>query len=122
MTVFSSRHLDVRDGPAARSTLLGLELPRLSIFVSALIVLVYIYLGGLTSAIYNEVLQFFLIVLGFLPLVLLGLKTSAAGRGCRRGSPRCDRPGLRAGSLHANRGSSWAAPRPTRWAWSGSAW
>ena len=44
------------------------------IAVSSLIVLVYIYTGGLTSAIYNEVLQFFLIVLGFLPLVLLGLK------------------------------------------------
>jgi SSS family solute:Na+ symporter len=42
--------------------------------LSAVIVLVYIFLGGLTSAIYNEVLQFFLIVLGFLPLVLLGLK------------------------------------------------
>src|SRR5881628_1408959 len=40
----------------------------------AVIVLGYIFLGGLTSAIYNEVLQFFLIVLGFLPLVLLGLK------------------------------------------------
>ncbi len=46
----------------------------LSVVVSAVIVLVYIFLGGLTSAIYNEVLQFFLIVLGFLPLVLLGLK------------------------------------------------
>ena len=45
-----------------------------SVVVSAVIVLVYIFLGGLTSAIYNEVLQFFLIVLGFLPLVLLGLK------------------------------------------------
>src|SRR4051794_29422288 len=45
-----------------------------SVVVSALIVLAYILLGGLTSAIYNEVLQFFLIVLGFLPLVLLGLK------------------------------------------------
>ena len=45
-----------------------------SIILSAVIVLVYIFLGGLTSAIYNEVLQFFLIVLGFLPLVLLGLK------------------------------------------------
>jgi SSS family solute:Na+ symporter len=45
-----------------------------SVVVSALIVLAYIFLGGLTSAIYNEVLQFFLIVLGFLPLVLLGLK------------------------------------------------
>jgi SSS family solute:Na+ symporter len=45
-----------------------------SVLLSALIVLVYIFLGGLTSAIYNEVLQFFLIVLGFLPLVMLGLK------------------------------------------------
>jgi SSS family solute:Na+ symporter len=44
------------------------------IFVSSLIVLIYIYSGGLTSAIYNEVLQFFLIVLGFLPLVILGLQ------------------------------------------------
>src|SRR5205085_5897552 len=45
-----------------------------SIFLSAVIVLAYILLGGLTSAIYNEVLQFFLIVAGFLPLVWLGLK------------------------------------------------
>lgn len=58
-----------------------------SLIISALIVLIYIYLGGLTSAIYNEVLQFFLIVLGFLPLVIIalidiggweGLKTSLA--------------------------------------------
>ncbi|HMA39043.1 MAG TPA: sodium:solute symporter family protein [Gemmatimonadales bacterium] len=46
----------------------------MSVILSAIIVLAYIFLGGLTSAIYNEVLQFFLIVLGFLPLVLLGLK------------------------------------------------
>ena len=45
----------------------------LSIFISAIIVLIYIFLGGLTSAIYNEVIQFVLIVLGFLPLVLIGL-------------------------------------------------
>jgi SSS family solute:Na+ symporter len=45
-----------------------------SIWVSAGIVLLYIYLGGLTSAIYNEVLQFFLIVLGFVPLVYLALR------------------------------------------------
>ena len=45
-----------------------------SVVVSALIVLAYIFLGGLRSAIYNEVLQFFLIVFGFLPLVMLGLK------------------------------------------------
>ncbi len=46
----------------------------MSIVLSALIVLIYIFLGGLTSAIYNEVLQFFLIVMGFLPLVLIALK------------------------------------------------
>jgi len=45
-----------------------------AILVSALIVLAYTFLGGLTSAIYNEVLQFFLIVMGFIPLVFLGLK------------------------------------------------
>jgi SSS family solute:Na+ symporter len=45
-----------------------------SIILTGVIVLIYIFLGGLTSAIYNEVLQFFLIVLGFFPLVLLGLK------------------------------------------------
>jgi solute:Na+ symporter, SSS family len=44
-----------------------------SVLLSAAVVLVYIFLGGLTSAIYNEVLQFFLIVFGFFPLVLLGL-------------------------------------------------
>src|SRR3984885_11174248 len=44
-----------------------------SIITSAIIVLGYIYLGGLTSAIYNEVMQFFLIVAGFFPLVYLGL-------------------------------------------------
>src|SRR5690349_7274494 len=45
-----------------------------SILVAAGIVLAYIFLGGLTSAIYNEVLQFCLIVLGFAPLVFLGLR------------------------------------------------
>jgi SSS family solute:Na+ symporter len=44
-----------------------------SIFVAAAIVLVYITLGGLTSAIYNEVLQFFIIVASLAPLVIVGL-------------------------------------------------
>lgn len=43
-----------------------------SIWVSAFVVLSYTALGGLTSSIYNEVLQFFLIVLGFLPLTIMG--------------------------------------------------
>lgn len=44
-----------------------------SILVSASVVLAYTMLGGLTSSIYNEVLQFFLIVIGFIPLTVLGL-------------------------------------------------
>lgn len=44
-----------------------------SVWMAAGIVLVYTYLGGLTSAVYNEVLQFFLIVLGIAPLVYIGL-------------------------------------------------
>ncbi|MDB5099385.1 MAG: Na+/galactose cotransporter [Cyanobacteria bacterium RYN_339] len=44
-----------------------------SIVVSALVVLAYTILGGLASSIYNEVLQFFLIVFGFAPLVTLGV-------------------------------------------------
>jgi SSS family solute:Na+ symporter len=47
----------------------------LCLWLAASIVLVYTVLGGLTSAIYNEVLQFFLIVMGFLPLTYLGLKS-----------------------------------------------
>jgi solute:Na+ symporter, SSS family len=45
-----------------------------SLFASAAIVLAYTYLGGLSSAIYNEVLQFFIICIGLFPLVLLSLK------------------------------------------------
>lgn len=46
----------------------------LSLILSAAIVLAYTYLGGLSSAIYNEVLQFFIIVIGLLPIVVLSLK------------------------------------------------
>ena len=44
-----------------------------ALFVAAIVVLSYITLGGLTAAIYNEVLQFFVIVAALLPLTLLGL-------------------------------------------------
>ena len=44
-----------------------------SIWLAASIVMVYTFLGGLTSAVYNEVLQFFLIVLGLSPLVIVAL-------------------------------------------------
>jgi SSS family solute:Na+ symporter len=72
MTVFSSGVSMYAMGKLF-NLLLGWDFT-FSVLVSAVIVLVYIFLGGLTSAIYNEVLQFFLIVFGFLPLVFLGLR------------------------------------------------
>jgi SSS family solute:Na+ symporter len=43
------------------------------IWLSALFIMVYILLGGLSSSIYNETLQFFLIVAGLAPLTIIGL-------------------------------------------------
>lgn len=71
MTIFASG-ISMYALAMLMETLLGWDF-NLSIIISALIVLAYTYLGGLKSAIYNEVLQFFLIVIGFLPLVILGL-------------------------------------------------
>ena len=92
MTVFSSgismyamakllQILHIFDAPFAA---LGLDpgwIFHVCIVSSALIVLVYMLLGGLSSAIYNEVLQFFLIVAGFLPLVYLGLRDAGGWAG-----------------------------------------
>src|SRR4051812_18367079 len=44
-----------------------------ALIVAAAIVLSYITLGGLRAAIYNEVLQFFVIVASLAPLTLIGL-------------------------------------------------
>jgi SSS family solute:Na+ symporter len=51
------------------------------VLASAAIVLAYTYLGGLTSAIYNEVLQFFLIVAGFAPLAILACAKAGGWHG-----------------------------------------
>ena len=45
-----------------------------ALWICSGVVLIYVIKGGLTSAIYTEVLQFFMIVLGFAPVVYLGLK------------------------------------------------
>ncbi len=45
----------------------------LSICVAAGFVLAYITLGGLSGAIYNEVLQFFVILAGLIPITVVGL-------------------------------------------------
>lgn len=72
MTVFSSG-ISLYAMGLLLGVLLGWDFT-FSVMISGVIVLIYIFLGGLTSAIYNEVLQFFLIVFGFAPLVFLGLK------------------------------------------------
>ena len=56
----------------------------LSLVLSAAIVLGYTYLGGLSSAIYNEVLQFFIIVVGLLPIVFLSLKDVGGWHGLQQ--------------------------------------
>jgi len=82
MTVFSSG-ISMYAMGLLLGTLLGWDF-NFSVIVSAVIVLLYIFLGGLTSAIYNEVLQFFLIVLGFLPLVFLGLRDAGGWTGLQQ--------------------------------------
>jgi len=72
MTIFSSGISMYAMGKLL-NLLLGWDFDT-SVLVSAVIVLAYVTLGGLTSAIYNEVLQFFMIVFGFAPLVWVGLK------------------------------------------------
>jgi solute:Na+ symporter, SSS family len=94
MTIFSSgismyaiakliQTLHVFDGLFARLGLGSSGIFDFSIFVSAVVVLVYTFLGGLSSAIYNEVLQFFLIVAGFLPLSWLGLRSVGGWSGLK---------------------------------------
>src|SRR2546426_2513832 len=72
MTVFSSG-ISMYAMGLLLNLLLGWDFDT-SVWLSAGIVLLYILLGGLTSAIYNEVLQFFLIVAGFAPPLVLGVK------------------------------------------------
>ena len=72
MTVFSSG-ISMYAMALLLNLLLGWDF-NISVWLSAIVVLLYISLGGLTSAIYNEVMQFFLIVAGFAPLVFLGLR------------------------------------------------
>jgi solute:Na+ symporter, SSS family len=79
MTVFSSGISMYAMGKLL-NLLLGWSFD-MSVLVSGVIVLAYIFMGGLTSAIYNEVLQFFLIVFGFAPLVILGLRNVGGWHG-----------------------------------------
>ena len=92
-----------------------------SVLASAAIVLAYVTLGGLTSAIYNEVLQFFLIVFGFAPLVFLGLRSVGGWDGLMtKLNAASIANGLPAGAYtHAWRGMSNAATNPIGVEWFG---
>lgn len=79
MTVFSSG-ISLYALAMLMQTILGWNFD-VSIWLAAGIVLVYTYLGGLTSAVYNEVLQFFLIVLGIAPLVYIGMHKAGGWEG-----------------------------------------
>ncbi|MEO8560978.1 MAG: sodium:solute symporter family protein [bacterium] len=92
-----------------------------SVLASAAIVLAYVTLGGLTSAIYNEVLQFFLIVFGFAPLVYLGLRSVGGWDGLTaKLNVASVANGLPEGAYtHAWRGMTHAATNPIGVEWFG---
>src|SRR3989449_7186908 len=75
--------LHVLDGPFQRLGISSTRIFDFAILISALIVLAYTFLGGLSSAIYNEVVQFVLIVAGFLPLPWIGLKSVGGWAGLK---------------------------------------
>ena len=97
MTIFSSG-ISLYALAKLLEVLLGWDF-NASIAVSAAVVLVYIFLGGLTSAIYNEVLQFFMIVFGFAPLAYLGLRDIGGWEGLKaRLAPVATEHGFAAGT------------------------
>jgi solute:Na+ symporter, SSS family len=73
-----------------------------SILAAAAIVLIYITLGGLTSAIYNEVLQFFVIIAALLPLTLIALHAAGGWSGVEQRIKEL--PALGSAGLHAWKG------------------
>src|SRR6266545_4136574 len=109
MTVFSSG-ISMYAMGAMLALLLGWNI-HASIAVSAVVVLLYIALGGLTSAIYNEVLQFFLIVFGFAPVVYLGLREIGGWQGLRARVPEA--------YMHSWTGMGSAATNPLGVEWFG---
>jgi solute:Na+ symporter, SSS family len=115
MTIFSSgismyamakllQILRIFEGPFAALGLGPQYIFHVCVVSSAIVVLVYVLLGGLSSAIYNEVLQFLLIVAGFLPLVYLGLRDAGGWSGIQATVPQA--------FTHAWRGLGSAATNP----------
>ncbi len=83
--IFQALHVfdSVKNGlnlPPTGALLLAMALP-------ALLVLVYVLLGGLAATIYNQLLQFCILVAGLLPVVLLGLKRAGGWSGLKASVP-----------------------------------
>ena len=119
MTIFSSGVSMYAMGKLL-NLLLGWDF-NTSVVVSAAIVLAYVLLGGLTSAIYNEVLQFFMIVFGFAPLVWIGLRAVGGWHGltAKLAATAMTR-GLPSGAYtHAWQGMGSAATNPIGVEWFG---
>jgi SSS family solute:Na+ symporter len=95
--------------------LLGWPLP-LAIVVAAAFVLAYITLGGLSSAIYNEVLQFFVILAGLVPLTFLGLRKVGGLSGL---TEKLQSSALGEGGLHAWQGTGVGSHNPMAANWIG---
>lgn len=74
----------------------------LGIVVAAVIVLAYITLGGLSSAIYNEVLQFFVIIAALIPVAIIGLHDAGGWSGLE---DRVKQTKLGEAGLHALQGT-----------------
>ncbi|MEO6445589.1 MAG: sodium:solute symporter family protein [Gemmatimonadaceae bacterium] len=119
MTIFSSGISMYAMGKLL-NLLLGWDFDT-SVLISAGIVLAYVLAGGLTSAIYNEVLQFFMIVFGFAPLVWIGLRSVGGWGGltAKLAEVAVDK-GLPAGAYtHAWQGMGSAATNPIGVEWFG---
>jgi solute:Na+ symporter, SSS family len=87
-----------------------------AIIVAGAFVLAYITLGGLSSAIYNEVLQFFVIIVALIPVVALALDHIGGISGLKRGINHTvlGNPGL-----HAWRNTGFGSHNPMEASWLG---
>ncbi len=79
MTIFSSG-ISLYALAMLMQVILGWDFD-ITVWIAAGVVLIYTFLGGLTSAVYNEVLQFFLIIIGIAPLVYIGMQQAGGIEG-----------------------------------------
>jgi SSS family solute:Na+ symporter len=74
-----------------------------AIAIPTLLVLAIVLLGGLTGAMYSQVMQFFVILAGILPVVLIGLRNSGGWAGLKKALP---------GYMHEWHALSWTGSGP----------